>query len=278
MKRHHNNNGGAILIILVLIMIMPALFSVIGGILSAILPVLVIYGIYKLFKLITQDQASKKQIHVSGKNQFGSGSHSQAWSSQEPDWAVQMRKQAHEMAGTVKDNVKEQVRQSLRSIKENQTAGSQTPPKPPKSYAGSYSRPSMHPYYKRNLEQLERDTKVIPRREKAVNGFLEDLFGGSSLTKNRYKQVIDHAQDILEDNYAKAKKAIELFDNQSEPAPERREIIDRYVQDSDDIISSFEKVVNELIRIQQNETLEKGDVLDENLKNLAETTHYYQQH
>lgn len=130
-------------------------------------------------------------------------------------------------------------------------------------------------FYERALEKLKRDSEVIPDRRHSIERFIRNTFGNSQITINRYLNVIDNAQKVLVANYEHAKSAIELFGSEKEATKERRELIEQYVRDSDEIVARFEDVVDELITMQTSKTIKEGDILDENLKNLAETTHLY---
>lgn len=259
------NNSFAVILLLAAVAVIgfPVLVTFLGALSSVLIPVLVIWLIYKIVSQLSKRTGT---VNQSGRPpQMPHTAHSQT---RNPAWKSTLKNHTRSMAQSVREQV-----QNAASGQRTQSKPSSKPPTPPRE-----RQYGMHPFYQNALDSLERNTKIIPRRRKAVDGFLDELFGNSVMTKDRYKQVIGHAQQILEDNYEKAKRAIRLFDEDGEPTAERKEIINRYVQDSDDIIQCFEKVVNELIRLQQNQTLEQGDLLDDNLKNLAETTHYYQQH
>lgn len=52
--------------------------------------------------------------------------------------------------------------------------------------------------------------------------------------------------------------------------------MDRYVSDSSDVVSSMEKVFDELIRLEQNSVIRSGDSLDQALEELAASTACYE--
>lgn len=131
------------------------------------------------------------------------------------------------------------------------------------------------PSYQKALDILKKDIRDIEQRETSVSSFLDDFFAGSTVSKSRYLQTIQNAKQRLETNYEKACQAVKLFGN-SEPTAERMEILNRYVQDSNEIMNKVEKVIDELITVQANDVISDGDVLDGLLDDLANTTSYYQ--
>ncbi len=140
----------------------------------------------------------------------------------------------------------------------------------------SRSRPQIpHPFYTSSIQELENDIQVISSRKDKVYQLLDDLFGNSKITITRYRQVIDSSEKTLQMNLNEAKKAINLFDEYAVPTPEHQAIIQKFVDNSEDIVESFEKVVLELLELQQNRTFSASDHLDENLDELARTTRYY---
>lgn len=132
-----------------------------------------------------------------------------------------------------------------------------------------------HASYQTALAQLQRDIREMETREKSVSSFLDDFFEDSTVSKTRYLTVLKNAHARMETNYEKAQQAVKLFGT-SEPTKERMEILNRYVQDSSEILKRVDRVINELITVQQNDVISDGDVLDSLLDDLADTTAYYQ--
>ncbi len=141
----------------------------------------------------------------------------------------------------------------------------------------SADEPTMHPFYVKALSDLKKDIEVISSRKEKVFALLDDLFGGSTITIDRYRQVIDYSEQTLKKNLKEAEKAISVMDARQIPTPEHKAIIENFVSNSHDIVESFEKVVLELLELQQNRTLDASDHLDENLDELARTTRYYRE-
>lgn len=129
--------------------------------------------------------------------------------------------------------------------------------------------------YQQALNKLKADIDELDEREQTVSDFLDDFFAGSTVSKSRYISVIQSARKNLQTNYEKAQQAVKMF-GKSEPTKERMEILNRYVDDSADIINKVEKVIDELITVQQNDVISDGDTLDGLLDDLARTTSYYQ--
>lgn len=138
------------------------------------------------------------------------------------------------------------------------------------------SRPvNIHPVYQQDLDQLAAHIRDLEEREAAVSVFLDSFFADSAISKSRYLTVILNAKHVLEANYENALRAAGMFGG-SVPTPERVEIMDRYVSDSADVMSKIDRVINQLIAVQQSDLLADGSVLDGLLDDLAATTSYYQ--
>ena len=133
----------------------------------------------------------------------------------------------------------------------------------------------IRPEYARALAMLKNNLTELESREESVSDFLDDYFAGSTISKSRYLQVIQNAKHVLKTNYEKASQAVKLFGN-SVPTPERLEIMEKYVRDSQDVVNNLERVINELIKVQQSDVLNDGSKLDVLLDDLAATTSYYQ--
>lgn len=133
----------------------------------------------------------------------------------------------------------------------------------------------IHPVYQEDLDQLQRHLQNLQDREETVSIFLDDFFQGSNISKSRYTEVLKNARRVLNANYENARKAALLFGN-GEPTPERTEIMDRYVADSADVMNKIERIIDELIKVQQSDVIADGDRLDTLLDDLAVTTSYYQ--
>ncbi len=130
------------------------------------------------------------------------------------------------------------------------------------------------PEYQALLNRLENNLEGVQSRSTAVFTLIDEYFEGSVISSSRYKDVMKSAIDVLETNYKNACQAVELFGT-SAPTKARIQILQNYVDDSEDVVSSFDVVVNELVRLKQSSTIEKGDLLDQSLDELAGTTAYY---
>ncbi|WP_323090301.1 hypothetical protein [Allobaculum sp. JKK-2023] len=130
------------------------------------------------------------------------------------------------------------------------------------------------PEYQALLNRLENNLEGVQSRSIAVSTLIDEYFEGSVISSSRYKDVMKSAVDVLETNYKNACQAVELF-GASAPTKARIQILQNYVDDSEDVVSSFDVVVNELVRLKQSSTIEKGDLLDQSLDELAATTAYY---
>ena len=145
----------------------------------------------------------------------------------------------------------------------------------PKTPAKMPSAAAMRPEFAKRLAMLNNLRNELESREDSVSSFLDDYFEGSTISKSRYLQVIQNARHVLKTNSDKALQAVKLFGN-ANPTPERIEILDAYVKDSRDVMNGVEKVINELIKVQQSDVLNDGDKLDELLTALTTTTTHYQ--
>lgn len=136
-------------------------------------------------------------------------------------------------------------------------------------------QPDVHPVYKQRLTALNEFAVDLAERMDSMEYFLDEYFGNSNISKSRYLQVTKDAQKLLENNYKKASQAAIMFGTKSKPTPERIQILDNYVKDSQDVADKMEIVINQLVAIQQNDTIRAGDILDASLEELARTTKYY---
>lgn len=136
------------------------------------------------------------------------------------------------------------------------------------------TKAKIHKKYKVILKNLENIQKDAQERYNSVEELLQEYFGDSTISIARYTDVLTKANQVLEQNVEHANKAVELFGN-SEPTPARLEILTHYVHDSQDVLDKINQIVDELIRIHQSSSFEKGDALDERLDELVQTTHYY---
>lgn len=128
--------------------------------------------------------------------------------------------------------------------------------------------------YKVILKKLENIKKDAQDRYNSVEALLQEYFGDSAISIARYTDVLTKANDVLEQNYEHANNAVKLFGS-SKPTPARLEILTHYVHDSEDVLNKINQIVDELIRVHQSSSFEKGDVLDARLDELVQTTHYY---
>lgn len=131
------------------------------------------------------------------------------------------------------------------------------------------------PVYKERLMALNEFAVDLADRMDSMEYFLDEYFGNSNISKSRYLQVTKDAQKLLENNYKKATQAALMFGTKSKPTPERIQILDNYVNDSQDVADKMEIVINQLVAVQQNDTIRAGDILDASLEELARTTKYY---
>lgn len=133
----------------------------------------------------------------------------------------------------------------------------------------------LHPIYQEDLKILRRHLEDLQARKAGVSSFLDSFFAGSAISKTRYTSVLQNAEHVLEANYNAAAKAAMMFGN-SIPTPEREQLMDRYVNDSTDVMNKIDGVINQLLKVQQSDVLSEGDTLDVLLDDLAATTSYYQ--
>lgn len=129
--------------------------------------------------------------------------------------------------------------------------------------------------YQQLLARLSENIDCVSARQKAVEKLIDDSFGASLISSSRYKQVMQNAQDVLKKNYENASQAVALFGS-SRPTQARLAILQNYVDDSDDVVANIDRVIDELLKLQQSSTIESGDALDSRLEELASTTVYYQ--
>lgn len=111
-------------------------------------------------------------------------------------------------------------------------------------------------------------------RSSSIESFLSDYFENSVLSINRYQIVMDQAQETLMTNYRKASQAVRMF-GASEPTPDRMRILDGYVEDSSEIVSKMESIIDEMIKLQQERIFDDSRPIDDMLDSLSDTTHQY---
>jgi hypothetical protein len=121
------------------------------------------------------------------------------------------------------------------------------------------------------MQELERE---LNEKTDTLNEYLETIFGHSEITKDKYRREILAAQNFMSEQKDKVEKTIRLFGNSEETA-ERKEILNQYIYDSKTLVSQVDDVINELIKLEQSESIKDRSLLDESLSNLAHTTHYY---
>lgn len=126
------------------------------------------------------------------------------------------------------------------------------------------------------LDRLQENIVSVKARQTAVEKLIDDYFGQSWISSSRYKQVMQSAEDVLAKNYENAAQAVSLF-GRSKPTQARLDILNNYVEDSDDVVANIDRVIDELLKVQQSSTIESGDALDARLEELADTTVYYRQ-
>lgn len=136
------------------------------------------------------------------------------------------------------------------------------------------TRKKMPQEYAVILKALENAKKDAQERYVHVEDLIEEYFGDSRISVARYTDVLQKANDVLDENYQNAARAIDLFGS-SIPTPARLEILNNYVHDSQDILNKIDRIVDELIRVHQSSSLDEGDFLDQRLDELVETTHQY---
>lgn len=141
----------------------------------------------------------------------------------------------------------------------------------PKSKPIKSKVPKEYKVILKNLENIKKDAQ---NRYNSVEALIKEYFGDSTISVARYTDVLTKANEVLEQNYEHANKAVQLFGS-SKPTPARLEILTHYVHDSQDVLDKINQIVDELIRIHQSSSFEKGDVLDARLDELVQTTHYY---
>lgn len=124
------------------------------------------------------------------------------------------------------------------------------------------------------LNRLENNLEGIKARSQAVSSLVDEYFGGSVISASRYKEVMKSAVEVLEANYQNACQAVELFGTGA-PTKARIQILQNYVDDSEEVVTSFDTVVDELLKLKQSSVIDEGDQLDHSLEELAGTTAYY---
>lgn len=259
MSKNNNDWGWIAGIVLVMVVLFAgnALLHLFSGIFQ-----LAFYGFiaYLIYRLFTRKQASRRKIPP----------HPRA-SNQASEWGRRVQNQVDHRFENAQSSASHSASGSYAQSAVSGRSASGT-------HRSRQIQERVHPFYDSALRQLRENTQIIPKRRAAVHKFLDTAFSHSTISVARYEQVIDHAQQVLEQNCAQAEMALEMVDQSRAPDERRRQMVQNYIDNSQAIIDSFEHVVNELICLQQSETLEQGDVLEERLSELAQTTKYYQKH
>jgi hypothetical protein len=121
------------------------------------------------------------------------------------------------------------------------------------------------------MQELEQE---LNEKTVTLNDYLETVFGHSQITIDKYNREIQAAENFMNEQMEKVEKTIKLFGNGEETA-ERKEILNQYIYDAKSLIQQVDDVINELIKLEQSESIKDRSLLDESLSNLAKTTHYY---
>ncbi len=280
MKKQTDSNIFAALLIIFIVFGVLFSFPVLSFLLGILIPVALFFiAVFILAEVISRDssnpqmQEKARRFKQKMKSTFQSG-------------ASQAGRQAQSLGRQFRDQVKNEF-DSNRTGQKSSGTTFQNSQNGRADYSSQnsggwqntvhdYSRPDVqHPFYTNALHELEEDIEIISSRKDKVYQLLEELFGASRITIERYRQVIDYSEETLKKNLREARKAISLFDDKAVPTPDHKQIIQKFVDNSHDIIESFEKVVLELLELQQNKTFSASDHLDENLDELARTTRYY---
>lgn len=161
-------------------------------------------------------------------------------------------------------------REKTRGTKNNQVSVNEAKSKPKRM---SSKIPKEYRVILKTLENTQSDAK---ERYNHVEALIQEYFGDSKISVSRYTDVLTKANEVLEQNYQQANKAVQLFGT-SKPTEARLEILNHYVHDSQDILAKIDQIIDELIRVHQSASFDEGDVLDERLDELVQTTHFYAQ-
>lgn len=146
----------------------------------------------------------------------------------------------------------------------------ETPPKVKKKRKSS----SIDPSYQYYLDLMDGYLEELNEKNQVLDDFLQEIFGNSQISKEKYVSQIRYARDYVEKNNKKAYQAVSLF-GKSPVSQDRLDILAKYSQDSLEVVNKVNHIINELILLDQQSILKNGDLLDESLNELAETTHYY---
>lgn len=167
---------------------------------------------------------------------------------------------------------------SMEILRRNQERASLNQPAPKPEPKPEVKKPEVEveipSAYQVYLNQLKQTLESYEERDDEFDQLLEDCFGGSQIAKARYSTVIDQARGLLKENYNRAEQAVELF-RYSAVTKERCEILQQYVDDSNEVAISIERVINELAKNRHHSTNEIHDTLNDSLKDLASTTSRY---
>lgn len=161
------------------------------------------------------------------------------------------------------------------STSTKKSASYKEPPKrKPKTTPAGSSR--INTYYLEALSAMEQNTVDLMEKKKTIYEFLDEFFGDSEISKNRYTSQIDYAMDFNNHNVEKMRMAVKMFGT-SEPTPERREMIEAYLRDSRQLVVNIDNIATALVKADQDSYLKNSDAVDIALQELAETTKYYKQ-
>lgn len=134
---------------------------------------------------------------------------------------------------------------------------------------------SAHPAYMEKLHQIESIAKKMQGRRHDIQEFLNSCFSGSVITRDRYSSIISDSIDVLQINARKARQAVRMFGSETAPTPERLAILDAYLDDSKDLENRLNRIIDELLKMQQKTTLADSNSLDDMLTSLKETAASY---
>lgn len=134
-----------------------------------------------------------------------------------------------------------------------------------------------HPVYMERLNSIEEIAKKMKWRQSNIQEFIASCFAGSNITIERYDAIISNSISVLETNAKRARQAVKMFGSDTKPTPERTAILDAYYQDSADIENRLNRIIDELLRMQQKTAMDNSDKLDALLVSLADTTKAYNQ-
>lgn len=135
---------------------------------------------------------------------------------------------------------------------------------------------AIHPAYTRTLDELKSLADQLDRQFGQLDAFLDDFFGDSTISKNKYLSQVDLARKSAFNNLQKAENAVNLFGDSKPPTARRQEILNQYVESSRKTVEDVDAIIDELLRVDQSNTELTYEFLDENLDTLKRVTKQYE--